>query len=194
MPDETTAAGAEHPDAHPQHDEAQRRHRRRRWWLFTATALAVLLCIQPLFADGDDAGSAPSWHPDTTPDGHWSIGAAQPTAGPPSATASPTPAPAPTSAVPTRPAATGPSRSPAPEPLGPADAAGVQDLAAKYCRQHVSGSVATPRADGGWQCVRLLVFVRAVDMDVACADAYGKGAYARTADQDDAYAWRCYRR
>ncbi|MFC7246680.1 hypothetical protein ACFQO7_29720 [Catellatospora aurea] len=194
MPDETTAAGAEHPDALPQHGEEQRRRRRRRWWLFTATALAVLLCIQPLFAGGDDAGSAPSWHPDTTPDGHWSIGAAQPTAGPPPASASPTSAPAPTSAVPTRPAATGPSRSPAPEPLGPADAAGVQDLAAKYCRRHVNGSVATPRADGGWQCVRLLVFVRAVDMDVACADAYGKGAYARTTDQDDAYAWRCYRR
>jgi hypothetical protein len=32
-----------------------------------------------------------------------------------------------------------------------------------------------------------------VDMDVACRDTYDSGAYARTSNPDDAYAWRCYR-
>ncbi|MFD0597271.1 hypothetical protein ACFQZ4_37460 [Catellatospora coxensis] len=80
MPDETTAAGGEDRAGRPQHTDHQRRRRLRRWWLFSATALAVLLCIQPLFTGGDDAGSPPSaWHPDTASDGSWSIGPAQPT-------------------------------------------------------------------------------------------------------------------
>lgn len=197
MPDQATAAERGHLAGHAQQPELepQPRRRRRRWWLTIAAAMGLLLCVQPLFS-GNDEGSAPSTsHPDTSPDGHWSIGTASPTVDPARPTTTPTAAP--TSAAATRPAPTGSagaSRSPVPVLLGPADGAGVRELAEEYCEQHVSGSVAAPRADGRWQCVRLLVFVKDVDMDVACADAYGKDAFAQNPDPDDAHAWRCYQR
>lgn len=199
--DQVTPAEEGHLAGHaPEPDRERRRLRRRRWWLFTATALGLLLCVQPLFAGGDDGGGSPSsWQPDLVPDGRWTAGTAEPTADPvpPSAPAATTGAPAPTSATPSRPASTGPaSASPPPGPvlLGPSDKSGVQDLAQEYCDRHQSGAMAGPRADGRWQCVRLLLFVNVVDLDVACADTYGKDAYAKTDDPDDAYAWRCYQR
>ncbi|GAB4051329.1 hypothetical protein [Catellatospora paridis] len=200
MADQVAAADGGHLAEHAlEPDRGRRRTRRRRWWLFTATALGLLLCVQPLFSGGDDAGSPSSWQPDAVPDGSWTIGVAEPTVDPilPSAPATTTGAPAPTSAAPSRPAPTGPaSASPASGPvlLGPSGKAGVQDLAEEYCDRHESGAMAGPRADGRWHCVRLLLFVSIVDLNVACADTYGKDAYAQTADPDDAYAWRCYQR
>ncbi|WP_144122569.1 hypothetical protein [Catellatospora sichuanensis] len=194
-----TAADEGHLDGSAlQPDRERRRIRRRRWWLFAATTLGLLLCIQPLFSGGDDDSSPSSRPSDTVPDSRWSMGAAEPTVGSvlPSAPPTTAPEPEPTLAAPrptpTRPASA--SRTPGPVLLGPSGKAGVADLAEEYCVDHGNGALAGPRADGRWQCVKLLLFVRIVDMDVACADTYGKGAYAQTADPDDAYAWRCYRR
>ncbi|RKE12192.1 hypothetical protein [Catellatospora citrea] len=200
MADQVAAADGGHLAGHaPEADRERRRKRRRRWWMFTATALGLLLCVQPLFSGGDDGSAPSSWQPDTVPDGRWSMGVAQPTAGPipTSAPAATTAAPEPTSAAPPRPAPTGsarPSQTPGPVLLGPSGKAGVQDLAQEYCDRHGGGASAGPRLDGRWQCVRLLLFVSIVDMDVACADTYDKAAYAQTSDPDDAYAWRCYQR
>ncbi|MEV4412760.1 hypothetical protein [Catellatospora sp. NPDC049609] len=196
MADQVTAADGERlTGGTPPPDPARSRGRWRRWWLFTAAALGLLLCIQPLFS-GDGGSSPLSWHPDTRPDGRWSMGPADPAVGSAPPSARPT-APAPTSAAATRPAPTGgASTSPSPVPalLGPSDKAGVEDLVEAYCDQHVDGATAVPRLDGRWQCTRLLVFGRIVDLDVACVDAYGKGVYAQSEDRHDAYAWRCYRR
>ncbi|MCW3844742.1 hypothetical protein ONA70_32155, partial [Micromonospora yasonensis] len=103
----------------------------------------------------------------------------------PSATPSVTPPPTRTLTTPTQ------TRSSGPLLLGPSGNDGVATMAQQYCDQHARGS-AEPRNDGRWQCTALL-FASVVDMDVACRDTYGSGAYARTSNSGDPYAWRCYR-
>lgn len=165
--------------------------RRRTWWLVGATVLGSLLCVQPLFASDD---SAPfHWFTEAPDEGGPAApasptGLASPTAAPAtSAAAAPTATPARTATPAARP-------TPSPVLLGPADRAGVRDLAGRYCDRHAKGAAPLPRADGRWQCTRLLVLVDFVDMDTACADAYGAKAYSQNPDPRDAYAWRCYRR
>ncbi|MGN9777711.1 hypothetical protein ACTMS0_18395 [Micromonospora sp. H33] len=103
----------------------------------------------------------------------------------PSVTQSATPPPTRTRATPTQ------TQSSSPLLLGPSSDDGVTTMAQRYCDQHGGGS-AEPRNDGGWEC-RGLLFASVVDMDVACRDTYGAGAYARTSNSGDPYAWRCYR-
>ncbi|MFC6019235.1 hypothetical protein ACFP2T_23875 [Plantactinospora solaniradicis] len=130
---------------------------------------------------------------------------------PPRATNAPGPTPsAPT--VPTRtavPGATptqgpgGTSRPPAaqlppppPEPvlLGPDGRDELAQMMDRYCDRHVGGaSWADSRGDGRWECERLLLSSRIVDMDTACRDTYGDDAFARN-DTGDAFDWRCFRR
>jgi hypothetical protein len=107
----------------------------------------------------------------------------------PSATPSVTPSatPTPTPAVPT-PAQT---QSSGPVLLGPSSNRGAANMVQQYCDRHSGGS-ADPRNDGRWQCTRLLS-ASVVDMDAACRDRYGLGAYAQTSNPGDPYAWRCYR-
>ncbi|WP_121397612.1 hypothetical protein [Micromonospora sp. M71_S20] len=102
----------------------------------------------------------------------------------PSVTHSATSPPTPTPATPTQ------TQSSSPLLLGPSND-GVKSMVQQYCDQHGGGS-AEPRNDSGWQC-RQLLFASVVDMDVACRDTYGSGAYARTLNSEDPYAWRCYR-
>ncbi|MFU8854334.1 hypothetical protein ACNAW0_25615 [Micromonospora sp. SL1-18] len=104
----------------------------------------------------------------------------------PSVTRSATPPPTPTVTTPTQ------TRSPSPVLLGPSSNDGVATMAQQYCDRHTAGSSAEARNDGRWQCTRLLL-ASAVDMDVACHDTYGSGAYAQTSNPGDPYAWRCYR-
>ncbi|WP_328421581.1 hypothetical protein OG470_06020 [Micromonospora sp. NBC_00389] len=104
----------------------------------------------------------------------------------PSATPSVTPStPKPTVATPT------PTQNAGPVLLGPSSSRGVANMVQRYCDRHTGGS-ADSRNDGRWQCTRLLS-ASIVDMDVACRDTYESGAYARTSNPDDPYAWRCYR-
>ncbi|WP_157744523.1 hypothetical protein [Micromonospora viridifaciens] len=92
----------------------------------------------------------------------------------------------------TRSATPAQTRSPSSLLLGPSSNDGVANLAQGYCDRHAAGSSAEARNDGRWQCTRLLS-ASAVDMDVACRDTYGSGAYAQTSTPGDPYAWRCYR-
>ncbi|OKI77057.1 hypothetical protein [Micromonospora sp. CB01531] len=92
----------------------------------------------------------------------------------------------------TRSATPAQTRRPTPLLLGPSSNDGVANMVQQYCGRHIPGSSAEPRNDGRWQCTRLLS-ASAVDMDVACRDTYGSGAYARTSTPGDPYAWRCYR-
>ncbi|MBV1856416.1 hypothetical protein [Catellatospora tritici] len=161
--------------------------------MIVATVLATLLCILPLFTRG--AVSSPfSWHSGQS---DWQVpaGLPAPTAEPatPSSTPTGTATPTPHTASPT-PRPTPAATESGPVLLGPADGAGVKDLASQYCERHVSGGAARPRADGRWRCDRLLLLAVVVDMDVACRDAYGSGAYAQTSDAKNPNAWRCYRR
>ncbi|SCL27279.1 hypothetical protein GA0070624_3469 [Micromonospora rhizosphaerae] len=107
----------------------------------------------------------------------------------PTVTRSATPSAAPSV---TRSATPAQTRSASPVLLGPSGNDGVANMAQGYCDRHAAGSSAEPRNDGSWQCTRLLM-ASVVDMDVACRDTYGSGAYARTSDPGDPYAWRCYR-
>ncbi|MFE9201169.1 hypothetical protein [Micromonospora sp. NPDC007230] len=97
-----------------------------------------------------------------------------------SATPSATPSVAPTQ-----------TQSSSPVLLGPSSSRGVTNMAQRYCDRYTGGS-AEARNDGRWQCTRLLS-ASIVDMDVACRDTYDSGAYARTSNPGDPYAWRCYR-
>ncbi|MEU2615643.1 hypothetical protein ABZ570_29335 [Micromonospora sp. NPDC007271] len=84
------------------------------------------------------------------------------------------------------------TRSPSPLLLGPSSSDGVANMVQGYCDRHAAGSSAEARNDGRWQCTRLLS-ASVVDMDLACRDTYGSGAYAGTSNPGDPYAWRCYR-
>ncbi|MGW3809963.1 hypothetical protein [Micromonospora sp. NPDC005113] len=189
---------------------------RRRRWLIPVGGLAVgaLLCVLaftwgpgrppagtlPISAatTPSDAFEQPitlSEIPSTAPTSAAPRGSsATPSATPsvtPSATPSATPSVTP-SATPTSTAATPtPTRSSGPILLGPSSSRGVANMAQRYCDRYTGGS-ADPRNDGRWQCVGLLS-ASLVDMDVACRDAYDSGAYARTSNPGDPYAWRCYR-
>jgi hypothetical protein len=198
-------------DAHP------RPANRRRLWLIPVSglaAVALLVALPFMRGSGRPPDGGPSVWATTTPPAmseEPAILAARPspplpsatlrnpsaTAGNPSATPRAAP-PAPSSAAPTptpavaRPAQT---RSSGPVQLGPSSNDGVASMVQQYCDRHAGGS-AEPRDDGGWQCTRrLLLFSSSsvVDMDVACSDTYGSGAYARTSNSGDPYAWRCYR-
>lgn len=111
-------------------------------------------------------------------------------------TPSPTPTPTPT-ATPTptpTPSPTEPSSTP-PQPvlLGPDGGSGVESMAEHYCDRYYGGaSRARARSDGRWECQRFLASPRIVDMNQACADTYGSGAYAQQTG-GGAYGWRCYR-
>ncbi|MFG3687040.1 hypothetical protein [Micromonospora sp. NPDC047740] len=113
-----------------------------------------------------------------------------------SATHSATPSTTGSAAPPSRRAVTTPTPTPTqssgPLLLGPSSNDGVATMAQQYCDQHAAGSSAQPRNDGRWQCTKLL-FASVVEMDVACRDTYGAGAYAQTSNPGDPYAWRCYR-
>lgn len=85
----------------------------------------------------------------------------------------------------------GTQSTPAPVLLGPGGRSELEDMVQQYCERHARG-LADPGGDGGWQCRRLLS-ASEVDMDVACRESYGPDAFARLADADDAYSWRCYR-
>jgi hypothetical protein len=139
--------------------------------------LAEIPSTSPSSATPSGSAATPSATPSVTP-------SATPSATP-SVTLSATPTPTPTGATPT------PTRSPGPALLGPSSSRGVANMAQRYCDRYTGGS-ADPRNDGRWQCTRLLS-ASIVDMDVACRDTYDSGAYARTSNPDDPYAWRCYR-
>lgn len=171
------------------------RSRRRKFFLITAAGLGLLLCVQPLFTD-DEVSPPSSWHGDGPLTSDQLI---VPSVRPTGASLNPTgtAAPTPTTTSPTRSAASRAAtvpQSPKPLMLGPSDDRGVTKMVDEYCDRHVSGGSAESRDDGRWQCDRFLAFAKIVDMDVACGDSYGAGAYAQTSDADDPYAWRCYRR
>ncbi|MFE9658206.1 hypothetical protein [Micromonospora sp. NPDC006431] len=86
-----------------------------------------------------------------------------------------------------------PTQTPSSGPvlLGPSSSRGVANMAQRYCDRYTGGS-AEARNDGRWQCTKLLS-ASIVDMGIACRDTYDSGAYARTSNPGDPYAWRCYR-
>ncbi|MBE1486222.1 hypothetical protein [Plantactinospora soyae] len=87
-----------------------------------------------------------------------------------------------------------PPAPPEPVLLGPDGRDELAQMMDRYCDRHVGGtSWADPRGDGRWECQRLLLSSRTVDMDTACRDTYGDGAFARN-DGGDAFDWRCFRR
>jgi len=97
------------------------------------------------------------------------------------------------SATPTPTATPSASRSPRPVRLGPASAGQLEYMVKRYCVRYANSSDPDPRRDGRWECDRgWLSSPRLVNMDVACRDTYGDGAYATNPD-GGAYDWRCYR-
>jgi hypothetical protein len=178
---------------------------RRRRWLIPVGGLAVgaLLCALalmwgsgrppagglPISADTTppDAFQQPitlSETPSTAPSSATPRRSSATPSATPSVTPSATPIPTSTAATPT------PTRSAGPVLLGPSSGRGVATMVQGYCDRYSGGS-ADPRNDGRWQCTRLLS-ASIVDMDVACRDTYDPGAYARTSNPGDPYAWRCY--
>lgn len=157
----------------------------------------------PVPAQTEEVGPTPSNTPADSP---------PPTSPPPSrATNAPGPTPS-APAVPTRTAVPGATPTlgpggtsnpptaqlppPQPEPvlLGPDGRDELARMMDRYCDRHVGGpSWADSRGDGRWECERLLRSSRTVDMDTACRDTYGDGAFARN-DTGDAFDWRCLRR
>ena len=118
----------------------------------------------------------------------------------PTATPDPTPTPTPTAGTgtPTPGGPVPPPANPPPPPqpvlLGPDSSGQVSNMVERYCDRHVGGSSwAQPRRDGSWECQRFLLSSRTVNMDVACSDTYGGGAYAQNPQGGDAGGWRCYR-
>ncbi|MEO3926317.1 hypothetical protein ABGB07_20970 [Micromonosporaceae bacterium B7E4] len=105
-------------------------------------------------------------------------------------------------AAPTPPATTGPPPPPAappppPQPvlLGPDGRDELARMMDRYCDEHVGGaSWADTRDDGGWECERLLLSSRTIDIDRACRDTYGDGAFAENPQGRDPFGWRCFRR
>ncbi|MDG4791026.1 hypothetical protein O7626_34840 [Micromonospora sp. WMMD1102] len=104
-------------------------------------------------------------------------------------------------AAPTPPATTGPPAPAAPPPpppqpvlLGPDGRDGLTRMMDRYCDDHVGASWADTRGDGGWECERLLLPSRTVDIDRACRDTYGDDAFAQNPDARDPFGWRCFRR
>ncbi|WBB70061.1 hypothetical protein [Micromonospora sp. WMMD812] len=130
-----------------------------------------------------DSATPPS--PSATPSATPSVTPSATPSATPSVTPSARPTPTPGGATPT------PTASAGPVLLGPSGRRGVENMAQRYCDQHVGGS-ADARSDGRWQCTRLLSS-SIVDMDVACRDSYDPAAFARNSDPGDAYAWRCFR-
>ncbi|GIG89193.1 hypothetical protein [Plantactinospora endophytica] len=127
-----------------------------------------------------------------------STGAPTPT---PSAPATPSRPPLEGAAVPTPPATTSPAPPAAPPPppqpvlLGPDGRGELTDMIEEYCDDHVGlASWADTRSDGGWECDRLLLSSRSVDMDRACRDTFGDDAFAQNPAGRDAFGWRCFRR
>ncbi|WP_117208402.1 hypothetical protein [Allorhizocola rhizosphaerae] len=171
---------------------------RRRWLLLIAVgglAVGTLLCVMPFMWGSDPApqGALPAPLPAMSPEISEeplilpdlplpSVTSASPTPRSPSAAPSTTASVSPT---PT------PTRSPDPVLLGPSSGGGVENMVQRYCDRHSGGS-ADALSDGRWRCVRLLSS-SAVDLNVACRDSYGTGAYARSTRAGDPYAWRCYR-
>jgi len=78
--------------------------------------------------------------------------------------------------------------------LGPDGREELTRMMDRYCDRHVSASWADPRGDGQWECQRLLLGSRRIDLDTACRDTYGDGAFADNANPEDAFGWRCFRR
>ncbi|MGI5212505.1 hypothetical protein [Plantactinospora sp. CA-290183] len=116
----------------------------------------------------------------------------------PSAAAVPTPSATPSSPVVNPPPVADvppPPPLPPPQPvlLGPGGRGELTQLVERYCDRRVGSlSWADARGDGRWECGQLLSS-RIVDMDVACRDTYGDGAFARNTEPGDAYGWRCFR-
>ncbi|MEO3815003.1 hypothetical protein [Plantactinospora sp. B24E8] len=145
------------------------------------------------------SGAVPSGTPSPTPTEPDDRATATPSASPsrPSgAGGASTPTPGGTTSAPAGPP---PPAVPAPPPspvlLGPDDQSGLSRMIDQYCDRHVGGaSWADPRGDGGWECDRFLLSSRRVDLDLACRDAYGDGAFPDNPDPGDAHGWRCYRR
>lgn len=189
----------------------------RRRWLISVGVVALgglLLALPVMSGPSRSGGGQPASGANTTPgalDAPTSL-AEKPATSPSSATprnSSAAPSPTPSrrpSARASAPPPAGPSTAkpptqavaPAMQPesagpvlLGPSSGTGVTNMVQQYCDRHSRGS-ADPRSDGRWQCTWLLT-ASIVDMDVACRDTYGSGAYARTANSQDPYAWRCYR-
>ncbi|MEQ4300446.1 hypothetical protein ABNF97_03460 [Plantactinospora sp. B6F1] len=104
-------------------------------------------------------------------------------------------------AAPTPPATTGPqppatTSPPPPQPvlLGPNGRDELARMMDRYCDAHVGGlSWADTRDDGGWECGRLLLPARTVDIDRACRDSYGDAAFAENRAGRDPFGWRCFR-
>ncbi|MGN9774691.1 hypothetical protein ACTMS0_02740 [Micromonospora sp. H33] len=190
-------------------------NRRRRWMIpVGGLALAALLSALafmwgsdqppeaglplPAAASPTDAYEQPSTHPE--PSAPPSSPTLPDSSATPSATSSVTPSSSPSATPSVTPSATpsatpsvtpAPTQSPGPVLLGPQSGGGVENLVQRYCDRHTGGS-ADPRRDGRWQC-ETLFSASIVNMDIACQDTYDSGAYARTTNPGDAYAWRCYR-
>jgi hypothetical protein len=167
--------------------------RNPRWlWLIPIGAIAAgaVLGILPFLEDFGRApdNAIPLPAPATTQEAP-----AQPSTSPESST-SPTPSPT-SRRAPTAPTAKqttqASSPDPDPVPLGPSSGNELQSMVQRYCDRH-GGGFADARADGRWQCLRLLSSSIA-DLDIACRDTYGAVAYARSLNMGDPYAWQCYR-
>ncbi|SCF02009.1 hypothetical protein GA0074695_2906 [Micromonospora viridifaciens] len=189
---------------------------RRRRWLIPAGGLALgaLFCtLAFMWESGQPPEGGLPVSAATTPPGPSEEPIAFPevpatassSAAPPSSSAMPSATPSPThsvtpSATPRVTSSATPSATPSVTPtqtqssspvlLGPSSSRGVTNMVQQYCDRYTGGS-ADPRNDGRWQCTKLFS-ASIVDIDVACRDRYDSGAYARTSNPGDPYAWRCY--
>ncbi|MFY1674463.1 hypothetical protein ACN27G_31705 [Plantactinospora sp. WMMB334] len=154
-------------------------------------------------------GTAPSGTPDPSPTAPDPSPTPRATTRPTPPTGSPSPQPPlQGAAVPAPSATTGtppatdpappapPAAPPPPQPvlLGPDGRSDLVRMMESYCDEHVGGlSWAETRGDG-WECRRLLLSSRAVDLDRACRDTFGDGAFAENPQGRDPFGWRCFRR
>ncbi|AVT30924.1 hypothetical protein C6361_17160 [Plantactinospora sp. BC1] len=105
------------------------------------------------------------------------------------------PTPPPTTAPPSSPAAPPPPPPPAqPVLLGPDGRDGLARMMDRYCDEHVGGASWADTRGDGWECERLLLSSRTIDIDRACRDTYGDGAFAENREGRDPFGWRCFRR
>lgn len=205
---------AHHPPMAP-HDPPTpiqwlRRIAREYGWLAAAggLALAVLLCSARFVA-----GTGLTWNaadPVALATESTAVTAPAPTT-PPAPTGTRTAKPSPSQSKPTptrtttRPAperttTTKPPSTTKPAPsgptlLGPDDDGERWRMTDRYCKRFGQEWYSQPgqRGDGNWYCVAWNRMPARVDMDAACRITYGNGAFARTTNDRDPQAWRCYR-
>ncbi len=196
----------------------------RKEWVIAAAALALIAVLGLGWLAVRDSGkkdSALEIPPLATPSATAPPAGGDPSPAPPPASGPPSPAPSPApspSAAPPDPQPDPPpgnddgrdedgeddggkeESAPLPEPrlVGPADAAGWENLLTDFCKKRGDNRAVLLPGDGGdsdgeWVCLEVTTF-EAINLDEPCRRNFGDASQARQTQRGDARTWRCFDR